>query len=83
MSYESHPPTPKVELHPAHVWDCDECGRENFCRGVVMEISEQDREAMIARYGGKEEDWQTGNIISAPDEVTCAHCGQTFVVEEP
>lgn len=83
MSYESQPPTPRVELHPAHVWDCDECGRQNFCRAVVLELNEQDREALITRYGGDEEDWQTGDIVCAPDDVTCQHCGATFAVDEP
>lgn len=27
----------KIELHPAYLFDCDECGEENFCRVVVVE----------------------------------------------
>lgn len=67
-----------VELHPAHVWDCDECGRENFCRGVVVELSEEDKEAMIVQEGGVPEDWATGNWLTAPELVRCVHCGIEF-----
>jgi len=83
MSYESHPPAPKVVLHPANVWDCDNCGRENLSRLIAMDFSKEDREALITRYGGNEEDWRIGEILCAPDEVTCSHCGATFAVDEP
>lgn len=29
-----------VELHAAHVWDCEECGRENFERAVEGDMDE-------------------------------------------
>lgn len=73
----------KIELHPAHVWDCDECGRENFCRSVAVElnpddpadaemiaIAEEESQGMINSVHGF---WQT-----APDEVVCHHCGAEF-----
>lgn len=27
-----------VEMHPAHVWTCDECGRDNFVRAMRQPI---------------------------------------------
>ena len=29
-----------IELHPAFVWDCDDCGRENFVRSIVGEFDD-------------------------------------------
>lgn len=72
-----------VELHPAHTWDCPECGRENFCRCVTAELTPEDREeAMRAMYDL--DAWEvlpegvSGHFLTAPDDVTCAHCGETF-----
>jgi predicted nucleic acid-binding Zn ribbon protein len=64
-----------IELRPAHTWDCDDCGRENFCRGVVAEPSEDERREMEETTG---EAFVMGHWMTAPDEVTCAHCGATF-----
>lgn len=27
---------PPVELRPAYAWDCEDCGRENFHRGMAL-----------------------------------------------
>lgn len=75
--------TTKVELHNAYVWDCDACGAENFVRAVTVEMTPEDVEAMKERYGGDDEEWQTGNWMSRPDDVTCSKCGAKFEVEEP
>lgn len=69
----------KIELHPAHVWDCDECGRENFCRGIVVEPSEEERAEMEEAMG---EPFVMGDWLTAPNEVTCAHCGAEFDTED-
>ena len=65
-----------VELHPAHVWDCPECGIENFCRGVVVELDEDGMRHMREEYGI--EDAETGDFLMAPEEVVCANCDMTF-----
>lgn len=75
---ERHP----VELHNAFVWDCDDCGRENFVRAVIAELTKEDVDHMIAEYGGDREEWETGRWTTRPDEVSCEHCGAEFVVEE-
>lgn len=65
-----------VELHPAFIWDCPECGREQFERGIVAEFSEEDRDAMMEEQGlnpGLDGDW-----MLAPDQVTCNACGAVF-----
>ena len=66
-----------VELRPAHTWDCDECGRENFCRGIVAELTPEEK-AEIADAGGSIE---TGHWLTAPEAVECAHCGAAFRTE--
>lgn len=71
-------PKAKVELWPAHGWTCDECGRDNFCRGVTMEISEEDRVMFLAEFG---DDTPDGQWMLAPEHVECVHCGAAFDTE--
>lgn len=65
-----------VELRPAFAWDCESCGRENFARIVIGEMSEEDRQALVERHGI--EDSEDGDFMQVPDEVTCRHCGESF-----
>lgn len=79
----------KVELHPAHMWDCPECGRENFCRSIVYhpEPGETMRD-VVAHVLGVEpfevpDDMAENSFwMTAPDKVTCAHCGEAFETED-
>lgn len=65
----------KVELHPASVWTCDECGRDNFLRTIVMEGGD---DCIIEGQDG-EEDIEAVFIIE-PSHVTCPHCNIEFEV---
>lgn len=80
---------PAVELHPAYVWDCSECGRENWQRSVsrtipltedqihedaVEEFGEDDPE-MIEKMLGMEM-----MIRTCPSNVVCVHCKNEFAV---
>lgn len=73
----------KVELHNAYSWDCDECGRGNFVRAVVVAMTDEDASEMMQRYGGDPEDWQNGQWMTRPDEVVCENCKARFETEEP
>lgn len=68
--------TRRVELHLAFVWDCDDCGRENFTRSITKEISEEEKQEMCERYGI--DDLPPGVLMSAPEVVVCKHCGSEF-----
>lgn len=72
----------KVELHSAFQWDCDECGCENFCRGVTAELNEEDKQHMIEDHGVDPEYCGTGDWMLAPETVKCDHCGAEFETEE-
>lgn len=73
-------PVRSIELHPAFVWTCEDCGRENFTRVVRLEpelvpdLIPEDRRAEVE---GREGDW-----CLAPDRVTCAYCGAEYETEE-
>ena len=62
----------KVELHPAYQWDCPECGKENFARGVVPEMSEDDLAEMRDDFGVQP--WELGQFMLMPEVVQCKHC---------
>lgn len=62
----------KAELKVAYVYDCDECGTENFVRSVVYEFDDETAGEMKVDYGI--EDWEEGEWCSIPDEVQCKFC---------
>lgn len=68
-----------IELRPAFVWSCETCGRENFARAVVAEMSEDDRTELKEEFGMDEV--VEGDFLMRPNEVTCEHCGETFASE--
>lgn len=74
----------KVELHPAHCYDCDSCGSENFLRAIVRNVEEMSAEDIVEakrRYpDATDEDFKEGFFLSAPEQVTCGVCGRTFDV---
>lgn len=61
-----------IELRPAYVWDCPECGRECFERTVVIELSEEEMQQYRSEMGIQP--WDQGNFQGMPSEVTCPHC---------
>lgn len=79
-----------VELHAAFVWTCDDCGRDNFTRGVTVAPESIDpgdlpdaRNADAEAIGEWLESGGGGDFLMAPDAVTCGHCGSRFATEAP
>lgn len=77
-----------VELHPAWVWDCDTCGRENVARGITLMLTAEEAREMAERCGDEIVGEQPPPgvrcpITSAPNEVRCRHCNAEFDVELP
>jgi hypothetical protein len=77
-----------VELHHAWMWDCPECGRENFERAItqVMTKADAEKEAVFLELEGEEaeelkEGLMQGAFYLEPDTVTCKHCNKTHKVE--
>lgn len=66
----------RVELNPAYVWDCDECGLENFTRARRFEASPEELQEMRDEHGV--EAWDEGEFLVAPRAVKCGHCGTTY-----
>lgn len=76
-----------TELHPAWVYDCIQCGRENWERSVTQYMdpdNDDDREAVRAVYGDEVLERMTedrNHVVSCqshPRTVTCRHCGTRF-----
>lgn len=68
---------PKTELRPAYAWDCDNCGIENFCRGIIPEMSQEDLNQLREEHGVQP--WETGGFVMAPTTVTCKSCGSDYI----
>lgn len=68
---------PTVQLNIAWMWDCEDCGRENFERTFVPEVNPE-RMAELAEEIG--DDGETMRC-AFPFEVVCEHCGAEFETE--
>ena len=66
----------KAALHPAWVWDCPECGEENFARATVYDVSDEEIQDMRDRL--EMDDDESGFYQSCPIEVECYSCGEVF-----
>lgn len=70
----------KVKLESAWKWECPNCEAINCQSGIVVEFSQEDREAMEEEYGDQE--FETGNYVAMPEVVECIKCGMEFDTED-
>lgn len=69
-----------VELHQAFSWDCPICGREQFARCITADLPED--EMAEAKQALGVEPWEDGQLVQAPDTVTCRICETRFCVSD-
>ena len=55
------------------MWDCPECGIENFCRSIVSDDPEEVEE--LQEYEGI---YDVGVWHTAPETVVCKACGTKY-----
>ena len=65
-----------AELRPAYAWTCDQCGRDNFCNGIVAELSEEESAELRDEHGI--DMTETGDWMRMPETVECRYCGDVF-----
>jgi hypothetical protein len=70
----------RIELIPAFSWDCPDCGRENFERAVVSELSAEEMSVLRLQHGV--DPLQEGHFLTSPSEVACKHCGREYETVE-
>lgn len=70
----------RVELRLAFAWDCPECGREQFARAIVPEMSPENIAELRDDHGIAA--WDEGLFCHSPPEVTCAFCGLVFAADD-
>lgn len=68
----------KIQLYQAFLWNCPNCKGKNYDDGVFVEISPSEQLSMAEELGGSPDDYATGEIVKAPDSVTCSQCKQTY-----
>lgn len=68
-----------ASLSLAYVWDCDDCGRENFVRSIVAEFSPEEMQELRDEHGVQP--WEEGAFVTCPDTVKCGFCGAEFETE--
>lgn len=70
---------PTIEVHPAYVFDCDECGAENFVRAIVPEMSQEELDELRIEHGVQP--WEAGQFTAFPNEVVCSKCGFRYATQ--
>lgn len=65
-----------VELRPAYEWTCEECGRDQFAKVVIPEMSDEDATELANDLGFDPEDG--GRFMYIPEQVTCCFCKSQF-----
>ena len=66
----------RADLHPAWVWDCPDCGEENFARSMVYDMDSDEVQEMKEQHAIEED--EHGFYQSCPEEVECYSCGAVF-----
>lgn len=67
----------KVELLPAMLWICPECGEDNFERMIRKEISKEEENEIL-----EDSDTFSSELYMYPLDVKCKNCNEEFEVEE-
>jgi transcription elongation factor Elf1 len=76
----------KLEVFPAWVFTCNDCGKDTFVRSVVAEMSQEEREEQL-RVEMKLELWEPipegtfGEWTTYPTTLKCDHCKAEFESE--
>ena len=70
----------EIELRPAWSFNCEECGKENFVSGVVVELSPEEMQELREEHGVSPD--EEGEFMQQPTEVVCQFCGEWFEVGE-
>lgn len=68
-----------IELCPAYVFDCDDCGSENFVRGLIPSLTEEVIKELQEEFDVPPEDM--GVWMCMPTQVKCSKCGAEFSTE--
>ena len=61
-----------IVLSPAYIWDCPNCGRENFQRSITTLMTEEDHIKM-----GLDMD-EGGYWTTNPSSVVCRWCNKNY-----
>ena len=73
---------PIVEMRPAYNWTCEECGRDNFERAIVVDIPEEHIAAFCEENDVDPElCQQPGYFVTYPGTVTCKACEAKFTTQ--
>lgn len=78
-----------AELHSAFVWDCDQCGRENFSRAIECHIEPECLEQVTSFLAVQldrqenEADFLVQKVVAYPKYVNCQFCHQNFLTHIP
>lgn len=77
---------PLIEVHPAYMFDCNECGAENFIRAISAAMTSEEAEEMLKGIGMLDEHEDVPDqmfvmgLKTCPRAVQCKDCGARYIV---
>ena len=69
----------RIETHPAFMWDCPECGREQFGRMITPDDPDLLEEL---QEGHGIMPWESVQWCMKPTHVSCNACGVEYEIDE-
>ena len=76
----------EVEIRPAFEWTCDECGRDNYEKCLIVDLSQEQAAEIMRGIVDIEDDDDmnfTGSFSACPTDVKCRFCKSEFVTKDP
>lgn len=71
----------EVNLYTAFGWMCPKCEAQNYCDGVMYEMTDEERADFNEELEEMGEDTE-GDWISLPNAVKCKSCSTKFKVAQ-
>ena len=71
-----------VDLRPAFAWTCDNCGKDNYCEGIIPDVKEITPDIPELEELNKLEGARSAWIM-IPNKVMCNNCKAMFITIPP
>lgn len=69
---------PRVELHPAFYWLCDECGGDNYVRLFTPVLDDDELAELTELFDADCPGEVLEGLAVLPGEVECVHCHSSY-----
>jgi hypothetical protein len=69
----------KIEIRPAFTFTCEECGKDTFFSGLVVDSNALTKEELLLfQEMHPDDNVEEFTVFKVPDMVACEHCDEEF-----